>query len=179
MSNTDLAKAKRMGQSLVVRLLRSRMISITNFKTLSDTIMRMGYRCLKNETGPWLPPGGRQVIWMKDRIIVKLKTRGTKCGPRTGKPHASFSYMKANRAIEWKDELAKFDYRGKLVFKSKVTVAQAQDKIDKNPNHEFSWPTCIDTQRNEDDMDDWANSCHFGFYNDHFDDTGADKYFCG
>jgi len=178
MSDTDLVRAKRTGQSLVVRLLRGRTISITNFKDFSGTITKMGYRCMKNETGPWLPPGGRQVIWMKDRVIVKLKTRGTKCGPRTGKPHASFSYMKANGAIEWKDELAKFDYRGKLVFKSMVTVAQAQEKL-RDPNVEFSWPTCIDTQRNEDDMNDWANNCHFGFYNDHFDDTEADKYFCG
>ena len=178
MANNDLARNKRLGQSLTVRLLRGRTISITNFKDFSKEVTRRGFRCVENNTGKWMPPGGRQIIWMKDRVIVRIKTRGNGKPPRKDVPHVSISYMKAPGATGWHDELAKFDYRHNLVFKVKYTVAQAEEKL-KDPNFKFSWPSCIETKSCNQDMDDWANNCHFGFYNNHFDATGADKYVCG
>ena len=125
-----------------------------------------------------MPADGRQIIWKKDRVIVRLKTHGNAREPRKNIPHVSISYMRASVTTGWHDELAKFDYRGNIVFKVKLTVAQAEQKLKDDPNFRFSWPTCIETKGCDQDMDDWANNCHFGFYNDHFDATGSDKYVC-
>lgn len=121
-------------------------------------IGELGFRFVR-KTSEGTLPGGFQLFYLKDNVLVRIKTAGTAIRPR---PHMTISLV--NDALDWDAERAKFSDDGNLTAKTLVGAGSGSSTpmrlIQCNP------PLTRDVQ------DTWAGRSHFDFAPG-FDDSAA------
>ena len=135
---------------------------------LLDRVLRgeLGFQLQENQE--FGPPGGRQLIYIKQAlagehdksVMIRVKTRGNGRAPRMGVPHMAVSLVMGG--VGWHDERAKFSAGGR------VTAKLLTD--DPGPHSPFT--VIMGGKYEGDDQDAWADKCHFNLPTP-FDDAGA------
>jgi hypothetical protein len=167
---------KQAGPELMATLVdrTSQLARFNVLQALNEVLAKdLGFRVVLNQE--FGPPGGRQVFYQRGRVVVRVKTRGDKAGPRANKAHLSVG-ITDGKGLDWTNDLAKFNAEGKIAAKA-FTSAEKFKPIDfqGNPQRFIMIQGGANGTTPEEDeklFDAWANRVHFNFP-EPFNDAGA------
>ena len=154
-----LERSKEVAQSVLGRLVdRSGIVQSRSIMHVHEVLTReLGLPLVDKNTFGVLP-GGFQLFYALDGVLVRVKTTGTE---RRRKPHMTISL--SERGSGWDDESAKFNLHGGLTPKL-LAEGPGPGRV--------SRMSVFQTGLTGAQQDTWANRCHFDFP-DGFSDAGA------
>jgi hypothetical protein len=171
----SLDACRQAGPALMATLVdrTSQLARFTVLETLKEVLEDLGFRVVLNQE--FGPPGGRQIFFQRGLVVVRVKTRGDKAGPRANKGHLSAG-ITDGKGLDWTNDLAKYNAEGKFAAKA-FTSAEKFKPIDFQGNPQrfvMIQGGANNTTPEEDEklFDAWANRVHFNFP-EPFNDAGA------
>ena len=156
-SGPTRAECDALAAAVIDRLTDGQSGDCTGVRDAHDKLTRLHF-CLINKNQIGLLPGGWQLIYMRGRVCVRIKTVGTQRRPRD---HMTISLTRGGPG--WTDEMAKYNGR--------VQLRPAW--LGENPIPNMPRIGVLQTGLTGQEQDDWANDTHFDFPAD-FDRSAAD-----
>ena len=133
-------------------------VRFSSLLALHASLNRHGFRLIQKQC--YGPPGGYQLFYAGGRLLVRIKTQGDERGPRANQPHLSVS-LYDGRALDWQNDQAKFNARGRVEPKAMTTPDRFQE-IDFQGNPQ-RFMLILGGKYDGPGADAWANRTHFQF----------------
>ena len=120
-----------------------------------------------------MPPGGYQLFYQRDIIVVRLKTKGDAGGYRQNQPHASAG-LTDGKGFDWQNDKAKFSKSGRIAPKVITHPDNFKNRdFQGNPQRFVLIEGSQYSEKEfQDRTDAWAKRTHFPCPLD-WDDSGA------
>ena len=165
----SLEQNKYLGRQLTRVLLTGNIVRAQTLIDLHQSLSREGLRIARNEACG--PSGGRQLVYRKDGVVVRIKTLGDEKGDHANQPHLTIGLVDENQS-DLQTERGKFTAAGNLTDKS-ITTPQQFNAIDEDGNPQ-QFVVTDDGQQDSPANEYGGLSTHFALPTE-FDASGAER----